>query len=87
MFGIKYDSRLLMGHDIFSDTPDLVIYNNKSWITDKGRYDYMKKKFYPFAGQSVDNDYINKINNIVSTKFQVSKTILQKNYYKNVLGE
>ena len=87
MFGIKYDSRLLMGHDIFSDTPDLVIYNNKSWITDKGRYDYMKKKFYPFAGQSVDNDYISKINNIVSTKFQVSKTILQKNYYKNVLGE
>jgi hypothetical protein len=27
------------------------------------------------------------MNNIVGTKFQVSKTILQKNYYKIVLGE
>ena len=87
MFDIEYDSRLLMGHDIFSDATDLVIYNNKSWITDVGRYDYIKKKFYPFEGKSYDQAYINKINNIVSTKFQVSKTILQKNYYKIILGE
>lgn len=87
MFDIKYDSRLLMGHDIFSSASDLVIYNNKSWISDKGRYDYMKKKFYPFNGVEVDQAYIDKMNNIVGTKFQVSKTILQKNYYKIVLGE
>ena len=87
MFGIEYDSRLLMGHDIFSDASDLVIYNNKSWITERGRYDYIKKKFYPNEGYTDDKDYIKKINNIVSTKFQVSKTILQKNYYKKVIGE
>ena len=87
MFDIEYDSRLLVGHDIFSDASDLVIFNNKSWISDKGRYDYIKKKFYPFDGQEVDQDYINKMNNIVSTKFQVSKSIIQKNYYKKVLGE
>ena len=87
MFDIEYDSRLLMGHDIFSDASDLVIFNNKSWISDKGRYDYIKKKFYPFDGVEVDNDYVSKMNNIVSTKFQVSKTILQKDYYRKVLGE
>ena len=87
MFDIEYDSRLLMGHDIFSDASDLVIYNNKSWITERGRYDYIKKKFYPNEGYTEDKDYIKKINNIVSTKFQVSKTILQKNYYKKVIGE
>jgi hypothetical protein len=27
------------------------------------------------------------MNSIVSTKFQVSKTILQKDYYRKVLGE
>ncbi|MCR4581287.1 MAG: LTA synthase family protein, partial [Bacilli bacterium] len=87
MFGIEYDSRLLIGHDVFSDASDLVIFNNKSWVTDKGRYDYLKKKFYPFEGVEVDQDYIKKINSIISTKFQVSKSILQKNYYKKVLGE
>jgi phosphoglycerol transferase MdoB-like AlkP superfamily enzyme len=86
MFDIKYDSRLLMGNDIFSNAPDLVIYNNKSWITDKGKYDNIKKKFYPNEGVEVESDYVKKINNIVSTKFQVSKTIIQKNYYKTVLG-
>ena len=87
LFGIEYDSRLLIGHDVFSNASDLVIFNNKSWISDKGRYDYLKKKFYPFEGVEVDQDYVKKMNNIVSTKFQVSKTILQKNYYKKVLGE
>ena len=87
MFGIEYDSRLLMGHDIFSDASDLVIFNNKSWITERGRYDYLKKKFYPNEGYTEDKEYIKKMNNIVSTKFQVSKSILQKNYYKKVIGE
>ena len=87
MFDIEYDSRLLVGHDIFSDASDLVIFNNKSWISDKGRYDYIKKKFYPFNGVEVDDDYVHKMNNIVNTKFQVSKTILQKDYYRKVLGE
>ena len=56
-------------------------------ISDKGKYDYIKKKFYPFDGVEVDDDYIHKMNNIVNTKFQVSKTILQKDYYSKVLGE
>ena len=86
MFDIKYDSRLLMGHDVFSDTSDLVIYNNKSWITDKGRYDYIKKKFYPKDGVTIEDGYVEKMNKIVSTKFQVSKSVIQKDYYRKVLG-
>jgi phosphoglycerol transferase MdoB-like AlkP superfamily enzyme len=87
MFDVEYDSRLLIGHDIFSDASDLVIFNNKSWITNVGRYDYIKKEFYPFEGKSYDQAYIDKINKIVSTKFQVSKSIIQKNYYNIILGE
>ncbi|MBR6072781.1 MAG: sulfatase-like hydrolase/transferase [Bacilli bacterium] len=86
MFDIKYDSRLLMGHDVFSDASDLVIYNNKSWISDKGRYDHIKKKFYPKDGVTIEDGYVQKMNNIVSTKFQVSKNVIQKDYYRKVLG-
>jgi phosphoglycerol transferase MdoB-like AlkP superfamily enzyme len=43
LFGIDYDSRLLMGSDVMSDTPGFVIINNLqnnwNWITDYGYYD------------------------------------------------
>lgn len=86
LFGIKYDSRLLIGHDIFSDASDLVIFNNKSWITDKGRYDYLKKKFESFTDEEVDEEYIETINETVKLKFQMSKLLISKNYYKKVYG-
>lgn len=85
MFGVKYDSRLLIGNDIFSDSHDLVIFNNKSWITDKGRYDYPKKKFESF-GEEIEEDYVEKINEIVKTKFQMSKLLISQDYYGKVLG-
>lgn len=86
LFGIEYDSRLLIGNDIFSDASDLVIFNNKSWITDKGRYNYLKKEFEPFDGIDVDDDYIKNINNIVDMKFQMSKLLISKDYYRKLEG-
>lgn len=86
MFGIDYDSRLLIGSDIFSSSSDLVIFNNKSWISDKGRYNYLTKEFIPNDGISVDEDYIDKINDIVNTKFALSKLIIYKDYYRIVFG-
>ena len=86
LFGIEYDSRLLIGNDIFSDADDLVIFNNKSWITSKGKYDYMKKKFTPFTDEKIDSNYINEMNEKVKLKFQMSKLLISKDYYKKVLG-
>ena len=86
LFGVQYDSRLLIGNDIFSDTDDLVIFNNKSWITNKGRYNYLTKKFEPFNGEKVSQEYIDNINDIVKLKFQISKLLISKDYYRIVLG-
>ena len=38
LFGLEYDSRLLIGRDVFSDEMPLVLWNNGSWITARGRY-------------------------------------------------
>ena len=86
LFGVKYDSRLLIGTDIFSNSDDLVIFNNKSWITDKGRYDYLKGEFEPFTDEELDSDYVDKINDIVSLKFQMSKLLISKDYYRTLKG-
>ncbi len=87
LFGIEYDSRLLMGTDILSDSDALIIFNDRSWITDKGKYNAVKKKFTPFYNQEVSNEYIEKINTIVSNKFSMSALVLDKNYYKYVFKE
>lgn len=85
MFGVEYDSRLLMGRDIFSDADDLIIFNNKSWITNKGRYDYLKHEYESFDG-NYDQDYIDKINKIVDNKFKMSKLIITNDYYRKLGG-
>jgi phosphoglycerol transferase MdoB-like AlkP superfamily enzyme len=82
LFGIDYDSRLLMGKDILSDSDGLVIYSNRSFITEKGTYNSITNTFTPFDNQIVDEDYVSSINEIIKQKFYVSKEILEKNYYE-----
>jgi lipoteichoic acid synthase len=84
LLGTKFDSRLLMGRDLFSDTDPLVIFSNKSFITDKGRYNSVTKKFEPLAGESVDANYRQKISNMIDKKFYYSAKILDTDYYKKV---
>ena len=86
MFGISYDSRLLIGNDIMSDSDGLVIFNDKSWITDQGRYDYMKKSFEKFTDEELPSNYVQEINDIVNKKMQMSKMIITKDYYRKVIG-
>lgn len=86
LFGVEYDSRLLIGRDIFSSSDDLIIFNNKSWITSKGRYNYLKRSFEAFTDEKVDDEYIDRINKIVELKFQMSKLLISKDYYRKLGG-
>lgn len=85
MMGLEFDSRLLMGRDIFSDSPPLVMFVNKSYITDKGSYNTMTKEFIPSEGSEVDDNYIKEISDIVNAKFYYSAKILETDYYRKVL--
>jgi len=85
LLGLEYDSRLLMGKDIFSDSQPLVIFLNKSFITDKGRYNGRTGEFVAKEGIEVDQDYINQMLSIVNAKFYYSAKILDTDYYRRVL--
>ena len=84
LFGLEYDSRLLMGRDIFSKEEHIVILSDRSWITDKGTYNSVNGKVKAFSGQSADQAYINRINSIVKNRFTMSASILENDYYKKV---
>ena len=81
LFGIEYDSRLLMGRDIMSNSDGLVIFSNRSFITDKGKYNAVTKKFESF-GDEVSDDYIKGISSSIYNKYKYSKLILEKDYYR-----
>ncbi|MBO5095903.1 MAG: sulfatase-like hydrolase/transferase [Bacilli bacterium] len=87
VFGLNYDSRLFIGKDILSTEPGLAIMNNRSWVSDKGKYFANSKEFIPNEGIEVDDDYVNTMNSIVSSKITMSKNIIEHNYYKKVLGD
>jgi len=82
LFGIEYDSRLFIGKDILSTEPGLVIFSDRSWVSDYGKYYSSKKKFEPFEGVEIKDDYVEKINVIVANKINMSKLIISKDYYK-----
>ena len=77
LFGVKYDSRLIIGKDILSDDEGLSIFNNLSWISDKGKYNSVTGIFDGDA----DLDYINNMNSIVANKVSMSKYLIKYNYY------
>ena len=87
LLGLNYDSRLLMGIDMFSDTDPLVIFNNRSFITDKGKYNAVTKQFIPNEGVTVDEGYRKAISEEIDRKFYYSAKILETDYYAKVLAK
>lgn len=82
-FGFAYDSRLLMGNDLFSNAEGLVLFSDRSFITKYGKYNSITEKFTKFNNnQIVATDYVTNINKIIYNKFAISRLILEKDYYK-----
>lgn len=84
LFDIEYDSRLLMGKDLLSDSEGLVIFSNRSFITEKGRYNSITNKFVSSDGEAIDDEYIKRIQKIIYDKFYLSRQILETDYYRKV---
>lgn len=83
LFGISYDSRLLMGRDLLSDSEPVVVFANRSFITDKGRFNTVGRKY---TGEKLDDEeeYIQRISAIVYNKFKYSSMVLEEDYYRKL---
>lgn len=97
LFGLKYDSRLMMGTDILSGTDPVVIVNfdggkgSWNWITRYGTYNTSQKKFNVAEGftatESEIESYIKTMNSVVAAKRKYSFKLLEKDYYSYVFGK
>ena len=85
LMGLEFDSRFLMGRDILSNSDALVIFWNRSFITENGRR-IRNGDFVPNPGVTVDDDYADNIRALIDAKFTVSASILDLDYYRRVFG-
>lgn len=92
LMGIEYDSRLYMGTDIFSDSLGLVQFKDSSFITDYVRYNANSGKAEWLLGADSWDDgykkmYLDSYKTIVRNKFNISRAILNNNYYKTIVDQ
>lgn len=90
LLGLKYDSRLFMGNDILSTADQLVIFSNRSWISEAGKYDAKTKVFTPFDANyfkdEVTKETVTDANGETKVVEKVTKTAkqVQEDYVANM---
>ena len=87
LFGISYDSRLIIGKDIFSNSEGLVIFADYSWLTDKGKYSSNNDTFISNDGSEVSDAYVNRFKKAVNNRYQISINIMLYDYYRYVFNK
>lgn len=85
LFGVKFDSRLLMGRDILSDSEPLIIFSDRSYIESDGRYDSNSEIYISNNGEEKTEEQILKTKKEIYHKYRYSRLILQNDYYRKLL--
>ena len=88
LLGLEYDSRMLAGTDILSDSGGLVIFASRSWKTDKGFYNRFTGTFTPaegvFMSEQETGEYMEAMKKVVKYKLQLGDLIITTDYYDKV---
>lgn len=87
LFGIDFDSRLYMGHDMFSGAQPLIIFSDRSWWTDIGAFDSLSLAVTSFRDITITDEIANYYHQIIADKFLVSQWILEEDYWGILFDE
>ena len=87
LFGFTYDSRLYAGRDIFSEEEGMVIFNDRSFVTDHVIYN-RKAKQTIWKDDSLQGDdqtrYLEQKQQEVKERYQFSAYMLRNDYYARI---
>lgn len=89
LFGLKFDSRLFPGRDVFSDAQPLMFNTGYDWKTDLGTYNARKKTFTPKKSKAdqIPDGYVAKIRKIVANKINFCRKLTNSDYYRHVFKD
>lgn len=82
LFGVEFDPRLYMGHDVFSDYTNYVAFSDNSWQSPYGYYSASKGEFTPSVGaEPISDEEIIRINQEIIDAKNMSALAIKKNYF------
>ena len=85
LLGLEYDSRMLSGRDILSDSEGLVIFTSRSWRSDRGFYNRFTQTFTPAQGvtmtQEEQDQYVSTMKKLVEYKLASTPIIVENDFY------
>ena len=84
LFGLDYDSRLIIGRDILSTAPGLVPTNKFCFVSDLGKYYTNTGTFIPNEGITVPEGYVEQTYNEVRRMVNYSGLVLFNDYYRKI---
>ena len=90
LLGLEYDSRMLAGSDILSDSEGLVVFTSTCWMTDRGFYNRFTQEFTPAEGVTMtaeeQENYVSAMKKLVSYKLNSTALIVENNFYDAAFG-
>ena len=90
LLGLEYDSRMLAGSDILSDSEGLVIFTSRCWETDRGFYNRYTGEFTPAPGVTMtaeeQESYVSTMKKLVQYKLECTDMIVENNFYDYAFG-
>lgn len=89
LLGIEYDSRMLPGVDVFSSNDHMAVLYNKSFVTDKVKYNATNGKAeWIGTGELMTDEakqaYIDYYSSIVSNRYAVSLKLMKEDFFRFV---
>ncbi|MBR5743021.1 MAG: LTA synthase family protein, partial [Clostridia bacterium] len=89
LLGLEYDSRMLSGTDILSESEGLVVFHSKSWLTDRGFYNRYTQEFTPAPGVNMTDaeieEYVSAMKTKVKNILECTELIIQTDFYHKAL--
>ena len=91
LLGLEYDSRMLDGSDILSDSEGLVVFTSRCWKSDRGFYNRFTGEFTPAEGMAMtaeeQESYVAAMKKLVNYKLESTHLLVENNFYNYVFGQ
>lgn len=91
LLGAEYDSRLLAGNDILSDSEGMVIFSSSSWMTDEGLYNRFTGVFEQNENSTINSEeleaYVAQKKTEASCRLAMTSIIIENDYYRLLMQE
>ena len=87
LLGVEYDSRLLAGRDVLSNSPNIAVLYGGNFLTDTFKYNADTGVAESYDGSEVSMQTIQNYRNYVANMFTLSTATLESDYFAHVFDK